>query len=110
MLRITGGGHAFFRVTLGDETWEFDPAELTLGQLKSIEAETGQSTDEWIADLQRGMTDALRVLIWWLQGRKVKPDQVDFRMADFDLEIVPRPVKKPPKAAGKKPEIVRSAS
>ena len=111
-MKTVDGGQAFLRVTLADETWDFDASELTIGEVKSIVAETGQSLDEWITDVQRGMPDALQVLIWWLQGRKVKPAAIDFRMGDLDLEVVPRPAKKasPKAGSGKKPEIVRSAS
>ena len=110
-MKLVGGNEAFFRVTLGEESWDFDPSDLTIGQLKSIEAETGQSPDEWIQAIQRWMPSALQVLVWWLQGRQTRPDAVDFRFGDIGIDVVEKAAKKAPlKADGKKSATAGSPS
>ena len=110
-MRTADGGQAFIRVTCGPDTWDFDTDELTFAQMASIETEYGHSGEEWLRDIQRGLSSALKILVWYVQGRKIPPSQLDdMKFGDFDIEILTRSVKKTPKAAGKKPEIVRSAS
>lgn len=103
-MRAVTGESFFWRVSLDGQTWDFDAEDLTVDQMIAIEAETGTSVDQWVVDVQRGMGRAYKVLIWWLRGRETPADSVNFRIGDMHLEAVERPVKKPPKAAGKKPE------
>ena len=86
-------------VTLGDETWTFDTDELTIDQLISIEDAAGQSPGEWINDVVKNRGRALKVLVWWLQGRQVRPEAVDFKVGDLTIDAAKKAAKKPPKAA-----------
>ena len=109
-MRLVSGESVFWRVSLEGETWDFDPEDLTVDQMIAIEAETGQSVDEWANEVRRGMGRAYKVLIWWLRGREIPVDSVNFRVGDLLVETVVRPVKKPPKAAGKRPATKPSPS
>jgi hypothetical protein len=108
-VRLDTGESMFWRVTLGDETWDFDAEDLDVDQMISIEAETGKPCEEWVRDIQRGYGYAYKVLIWWLRGRKTTVNDVKFRIGDLTLDAVVRPVK-PPKEGGKKPATKRSPS
>ena len=109
-MKLTTGESAFWRVTLEGDTWDFDPEDLTVDEMVSIEAEAGMSVDEWLAELQRGMGRAFKILVWWLRGRKTPADAVNFRIGDLNLEPVIRPVKRPPKTDGRKHETGPSLS
>jgi len=85
-------------VTLGDETWEFDTDDLTIDQLIAIEDAAGQTPSEWINDVVKNRGRAMKVLVWWLQGRKVPPDSVEFRVGDLTIDATKKATKKRPKA------------
>ena len=119
-MQFKDGGPCFLRVTLADETYDFDDAELTLGQMVSIEEATGQvsadgtelSVSQWLDSL---LVDrrarAFQVLVWWLQGRTVRPEQVNPKAGDIRLELVAKEKPKAPKAVARvKRETVPSPS
>jgi hypothetical protein len=93
------------KVTLGAESWDFQPLDLSIGQMTRIEAETGVGLMDWLNAIDERRALPLQVLIWHLRGgtdmhapasvRKRTeggPTAVDFRYGDFSLRYVPEPV------------------
>ena len=97
-MQLVTGEPCILRVTFADETWDFDESDLTVEQMISIEDATEQSVGQWLDAVMEKRARAVRVLIWWLQGRKVRPEQVEFKIGDLGLELVVKEKPKAPKA------------
>lgn len=82
------------RVTVGDDSFEWDWADLRNTEAIAVERETGWSVREWQQELLRDSTIAVTALVWVAQ-RRAKPDlrfeQVSFAIAEIDVEAVVKP-------------------
>lgn len=81
------------KVTLADKSWDFDEANITLKEAFAIKAASGGLP---MRQFIQGLYDAdplcLQVLVWFIRRGEeptLRPDDVDFRLADLDIDLPP---------------------
>jgi hypothetical protein len=78
-------------IHLANESWPFDDEEMTLKDAFKIKAASGLSLKGFLMGVQDMEPLALQSLIWFLRtnaGASVRIEEVDFRIADLDIELV----------------------
>lgn len=84
-----------WRVDYQEESWPFEPDDLTVGQILAIEREFGDELATMLRDVDRGRPEACQVLIWWLRGMKQDRLQVDIMPRRVDVYPVTDPKGRP---------------
>ncbi len=85
---------ARLRITLGDESWEFDEEEIYLDELFAIKSATGLSGTGFGQGINDMDPAALQGLIWLLRRRTgVQQDikSINFRIGDLKATPIPEP-------------------
>ena len=78
------------RVILGDESWHWDPDEITVDEALLIKKHTGLSWGPFRIGLMQSDPEAVRALIWFLRQRETPGLELSwvkgFRMNDVTVE------------------------
>jgi hypothetical protein len=88
------------RLTVGDDTYEFDPADMTNKEAKQVELFSGQRISHFQnRDLVASDADNVTMLVWLARRRNGEPDlkleDVEFRLTDVSVEDADDPTDKP---------------
>ena len=67
------------------QSWEFDPGEWTVGEVKLIEKTFGKPRDDFFEDVNAGF-DTYRIFLLWLVRRRTEPD---LKLDDLDDMLSP---------------------
>lgn len=96
------------RVTLGDESWQWDPNTYTVKQMIALEDATGMTLPRWCVAIDERSARALAVLIWDLRGQHGNWQDIDFPITD--VAIAPEKGPDPTGEAGETSETETSPS
>jgi hypothetical protein len=81
---------AKFVLKLGDESWPFDDAGLSLKDAFAIKSATGLNVPPFLQGIQEYNPASLQGLVWLLRhkaGENVRVEDVDFLLKDLSLEF-----------------------
>lgn len=72
----------------GQGEWEFDDSELTLADAFAIKSATGLALKPFLEGVGEMDPHCLRALIWFVRGKDVKLEKIDFRLSDVEVEQI----------------------
>lgn len=78
------------KVSIGEQSWDWDPDDIEVDEARAIKKATGLSWAPFLAGIFELDPDALRGLVWFLRS-KTEPglpiDLVKFRISDLRVRL-----------------------
>jgi len=78
------------KIKLGDESWDFDPQELTLREAFAIKSAIGLNFRPFLNGMMEMDPDCLQMLLWLVRtrnGERIDRTSIDFPLAQLQIEV-----------------------
>lgn len=92
-----------WKVALPDESWDWFPDDMTVGESNLIETELDMSFDDWVDAIDARRAMACQVLVWFLKlkaGQNEERTSINFPIRRLELKRIPKEPSSTPETSG----------